>query len=168
MEIKIKRLLIFYLKYRVIIFPVHEYLPNLADNIIKQFKDWELDAAVNENKRITQKEKYFKYFLEREIDSILGTFKIMFKDVNVKILTVYKEKHLHRDYQIWFEDYTKFSSNVKKVFKKKTKYFKEIKNDKLLFNNYKGEFKGLKCGEPTGEEIEFLQKIVDNQIYPNN
>lgn len=168
MDIKIKQLLIFYLDYRVIVFPVHEYLPHLADNIIKQFKDWELDAAVDENKRITQKEKYFKYFLEKEIDSILDVFKIMFKDVNVKILTVYKEKHLHKDYQIWFEDYVKFSNNVKKIFKKKTKYFKEIKNDKLLFNNYKGKFKDLKCGEPTGEEIEFLQKIIDKSVYPNN
>ena len=164
METKIKHLLIFYLKYRIIVFPVHEYLPHLADNIIKLFKDWELA----EGTLITQKEKYFKYFLEKEIDSILDIFKIMFKDVNAKILTIYKEKHLHKDYQMWFEDSTKFSSNVKKVFKKKTKYFKEIKNDKLLFNNYKGEFKNLKCGEPTGEETEFLQKIVDKLIYPNN
>lgn len=164
METKIKHLLIFYLKYRIIIFPVHRYLPHLADNVIKQFKDWELVKDT----RITQKEKYFKYFLEKEIDSILDIFKIMFKDVNAKILTIYKEKHLQEDYQMWFEDYTKFSSNVKKVFKKKTKYFKEIKNDKLLFTNYKGEFKNLKCGEPTGEEIEFLQKIVDKLIYPNN
>lgn len=167
MEIKIKQLLIFYLNYRIIVFPVHEYLPHIADNIIKQFKDWELEG-IKEDKRITQKEKYFKYFLEKEIESILDVFKIMFKDLNVKILTIYKEKHLHKDYQIWFEDYTKFSDNVKKVFKKKTKYFKEIKNDKLLFTNYKGEFKSLKCGEPTGEETEFLQKIIDNQIYPNN
>ena len=164
MDIKIKQLLIFYLKYRVIVFPVHLYLPHIADNVIKQFKDWELA----DDKLITQREKYFKYFLEKEIDAILDVFKIMFKNLNVKILTVYKETHIHRDYQIWFEDYTKFSTNVKKTFKKKTKYFKEIKSNKLLFTNYKGEFKNIKCGDPTGEEDEFLQKIVDKLIDQNN
>jgi hypothetical protein len=162
-EVKIKNLLIYYLKYRTIVFPIHEYLPHLADNIIKNFKEWGL-----EDNLITQKEKYFKYFLEKEIDVILDMFKMMFHRLNVKILTVYKETSLDKEYQIWFENSDLFSTSVKKIFKKKTKYFKELKKCNLLFKNYKGEFKSIKCGEPTGEEIEFLQKTVDKLLYPNN
>jgi hypothetical protein len=163
-EIKIKDFLIYYLKYRLIIFPIHEYYPFLADNIVKQFYAW----GLLENSRITQKEKYFKYFLEKEIDSIINFIKIVFKSLNVRILIVYKEKPLNEKYNTWFEDTFKFSQSVKSVVKKKTKYFKEIKNDNLLFINYKGKFKGFKCGDPTGEEIEFLEKIIDKKDYTNN
>lgn len=164
MEIKIKNFLIYYLNYRLIVFPIHEYFPFLADAVIKQFNHWEL----LENCKITQKEKYFKYFLEKEIDFIIDFIKTVFKNLNIRILIVYKETPLDKKYGAWFEDTFKFSRNVKNIVKKKTKYFKEIKKDNLLFINYKGEFKGFKCGDPSGEEIDFLEKIVDKSRVENN
>ena len=46
------------------------------------------------------------------------------------------------------------------MLKKKTKYFKYVKKDNLLFINTQGIFKGIKIGSPNGEEIEFLQKAL--------
>ena len=55
---KIKDFLIYYISQRVIVFPLDDYLSILADNIIRDFDEWDL----LEDKLITQKEKYFKYF----------------------------------------------------------------------------------------------------------
>ena len=81
---KIKDFLIYYISQRVIVFPLDEYLPLLANNIIRDFEEWDL----LEGKLITQKEKYFKYFLEKELDILLNLFIIIFKDLNIKILNL--------------------------------------------------------------------------------
>ena len=141
---------------RVIIFPVHEYQEILVNQIIKNFIEWEL----LDNKLITCKEKYFKYFLEKEIDSILDTFRFIFSDLNVKILTVYNNRELSEDSRHWFEEPSKFNKSLIKILKQKTKYFKNVNKDNLLFINAEGEYKGIKIGNPSGAEIEFLQKTL--------
>jgi hypothetical protein len=141
---------------RVIIFPVHEYQEILVNQIIKNFIEWEL----LDTKLITCKEKYFKYFLEKEIDSILDTFRFIFSDLNVKILTVYNNRELSEDSRHWFEDPSKFNKSLIKILKQKTKYFKNVNKDNLLFINAEGEYKGIKIGNPSGAEIEFLQKTL--------
>jgi len=153
---RIKDYLVYYLHQRVIIFPINEYQEVLIDNIIKNFLEW----GLLDNKVISCKEKYFKYFLEKEIDSILDSFRMMFSDLNVKILTVYKNVEVSDPYKHWFEDNTRFSKALITTLKKKTKYFKEIKKDNLLFINTEGKFRGIKIGIPTGEETEFLQKTL--------
>jgi hypothetical protein len=75
-KLKIKDFLIYYISQRVIIFPIYEYLPIIANNIIRDFEEWDL----LKDKKITQKEKYFKFFLEKELDKLLETFIIIFKD----------------------------------------------------------------------------------------
>jgi hypothetical protein len=141
---------------RVIIFPIQEYQDILISKIIKNFIEW----GLLENKQITCKEKYFKYFLEKELDSILDTFRMMFSDLNIKILTIYKDKEMSLDYQSFFVTPTDFNKALTKSLKKKTKYFKHVKKDNLLFINTQGAFKGIKIGNPNGEEIEFLQKAL--------
>ena len=141
---------------RVIIFQVHEYQQILVNQIIKNFIEWEL----LDNKLITCKEKYFKYFLEKEIDSILDTFRFIFSDLNVKILTVYNNRELSEDSRHWFEEPSKFNKSLIKILKQKTKYFKNVNKDNLLFINAEGEYKGIKIGNPSGAEIEFLQKTL--------
>jgi hypothetical protein len=141
---------------RVIVFPIHEYQEILVNKIVKNFLEWDLLNG----KLITCKEKYFKYFLEKEIDSILDSFRFIFSDLNVKILTVYNNKELSDDSKHWFEDYTKFNKILIKNLKQKTKYFKTVNKDNLLFINAEGEYKGIKIGNPSGAEIEFLQKAL--------
>jgi hypothetical protein len=53
---KIKDFLIYYIPQRIIIFPIYQYLPILADTIIKDLEDWDL---IKQNKRISYKEKIF-------------------------------------------------------------------------------------------------------------
>lgn len=154
--LKIKKYLVYYMHQRVIIFPVHEYQEILVNQIIKNFIEWEL----LDTKLITCKEKYFKYFLEKEIDSILDTFRFIFSDLNVKILTVYNNRELSEDSRHWFEDPSKFNKSLIKILKQKTKYFKNVNKDNLLFINAEGEYKGIKIGNPSGAEIEFLQKTL--------
>lgn len=151
---KIKDFLIYYISERIIIFPIYEYLPILANTIIRDFQEWDL----LDGKKITQKEKYFKYFLEKELDKILETFIIIFKDLNIKIITVYKEVLLNSEYSEIFINPERFSNIVKYTIKKKTKYFREIKNDSLFLNT-KGYYKNIRVGVPSGEDLEFFLKL---------
>ncbi len=70
---KIKDFLIYYISQRVIIFPINEYLPIITKNIIRDFDEWDL----LKDKLITQKEKYFKFFLEKELKELMEKDKTM-------------------------------------------------------------------------------------------
>jgi len=118
--------------------------------------EWDiLDKKLN-----TQREKNFKYFLEKELDTLLNLFKIIFKDLNVKIFTIYKNNTLSSEYSEYFIDPINFGNIVKKVYKKKTKYYKELKNNDLFLST-EGSFKGLRVGVPTGDDLEFFSKYLD-------
>jgi hypothetical protein len=154
---KIKNFLIYYISQRVIVFPLDEYLPVLANNIIRDFEEWDL----LDGKLITQKEKYFKYFLEKELDMLLNLFIIIFKDLNIKILTIYKDTKLSSEYSKYFINTEEFGNNIKKLYKKKkTKYFRSIKDKDFLFKKTEGTYKGLKVGIPSGEDLEFFAKYL--------
>jgi hypothetical protein len=153
---KIKEHLLIYLNQRVIIFKIDEYLSHIADNIIRDMDEWGLIG----NKKITQREKYFKFFLEKELDKILESFIILFRDLNIKIYTIYKNNTLSIEYSEYFEDINKFGNNIKNILKKKTKYFKYINNNKLLFNNTLGYYKTIKVGIPNGDDLEFFNKYI--------
>jgi len=154
---KIKDFLIYYISERIIIFPLYEYLPVIANNIIRNLNEWDL----LDGKLITQREKYFKFFLEKELDTILNLFIILFKDLNVKILTIYKDSSLSDEYSEVFINYKSFSNTVKNLYKKKTKYFIELKDDNLLFLKTEGIYKGLRVGVPNGDDLEFFIKYID-------
>ena len=154
---KIKDFLIYYISQRVIVFPLDEYLPILANNIIRDFEEWDL----LDGKLITQKEKYFKYFLEKELDILLNLFIIIFKDLNIKILTIYKDTKLSSEYSKYFINKDEFGNNIKKLYKKKkTKYFISIKENNTLFQKTEGTYKGLKVGIPNGDDLEFFEKYL--------
>jgi hypothetical protein len=153
---KIKEHLLIYLNQRVIIFKIDEYLSHIADNIIRDMDEWGLIG----DKKIPQREKYFKFFLEKELDKILESFIIIFRDLNIKIYTIYKNNTLSIEYSEYFEDINKFGNNIKNILKKKTKYFKYINNNKLLFNNTLGYYKTIKVGIPNGDDLEFFNKYI--------
>ena len=154
----IKDFLVYYISERIIVFPIYEYLPIIANTIIRDFREWDL---LDNGKKITQREKYFTYFLEKELQKILDTFVLLFQDLNVKIITVYTETSLPDEYSEFFEDKAKFSNSVKKLLKKKKmKYFRETKTSSL-FKTTEGTFKNIKIGVPSGEDKEFLTKSLD-------
>ena len=131
---KIKDFLIYYISQRVIIFPINEYLPIITKNIIRDFDEWDL----LKDKLITQKEKYFKFFLEKELDKLLESFILIFRDLNIKIFTIYKEDIIiNSEYSKYFMNYSEFGKNIKTIIKKKTKYFKKIKKRTIVTPNFK-------------------------------
>ena len=90
----------------------------------------------------------------------MESFIIIFRDLNIKIYTIYKNNTLSIEYSEYFEDINKFGNNIKNILKKKTKYFKYINNNKLLFNNTLGYYKTIKVGIPNGDDLEFFNKYI--------
>jgi hypothetical protein len=158
-EKRIKDLLIYYISERVIIFPIDEYIPTIAKHIVDDLNDWDL---IKDNSLIPFTNKNFKYFLNKELDNILKTIIMIFRDLKVKIYIVYNNKELDNEYSNIFKNYKDFGNIIKKYLKNKTKYFKEINNNSL-FKNTKGTYKTLKVGEPTGEDLEFFLRKTKNK-----
>jgi hypothetical protein len=154
---KIKDSLIIYLPQRIILFPLHLYINNLITRVLNRLYDWEFDIC----KKITGKEKYFKFFLEKEILDILLEIKTIFKNLNVKVFTFFKEtNNLNLEY---FESNSLIYKIIIKIFKKVCgKYFIYKIPRNLNFNPGNKIYKNLKCGEPTGEELEFLAKLTSD------
>jgi hypothetical protein len=153
---KIKDFLIYYIPQRVIIFPIYQYIPILANTIIKDLEDWDL---IKEGKLISYKEKYFKFFLEKELDKIISTNIILFKDLKVKIYNIGKDIELPEYYSQYFQHPNNFSNIVNNTINKKTKYFRKIKEDSL-FSKTEGIYKNIKVGVPNGEDLEFFHNIL--------
>ena len=152
---KIKDYLIFFPKERVILFSLHDYIHIIANNLISDYDNW----GLLDNKLITQKEKYFLFFLEKNIDKIIESFIILFRDLNIKIYTIYKKEYLIDDkYYKFFKDKDTFYKKVLKIFKKKTKYIREVNNN-CLVSKFEGIYKNIKIGIPSGEGLEFLLKL---------
>jgi hypothetical protein len=114
-----------------------------------------------DNKKITGKEKYFKFFVEKEINDILLEIKIVYKNLNIKIFTIYKETNINLDSSELIEDQNLIIKIICKQFKKICKkYFSDKISSNLNFLSSNSTFKNLKCGNPSGEEIEFLTKLI--------
>jgi hypothetical protein len=70
----------------VLIFPFYKFGNEFLFRIFKNLQEWDL----LKDKKITGKEKYFKYFVEKEISSIINDITIIFKQLNIKIFTLQK------------------------------------------------------------------------------
>lgn len=147
--------LIFFPKDNIIIFPINNYIPIIANTIINDYDEW----GLLENKIITQKEKYFKFFLKNKLDKLINSFKILFRDYNIKIYTVYNKNYnilsIHKKY---IENTDKFFLNIIKNLKNKTKYISEI-DDTYTFEVSEDTFRGIKIGKYSGEIVEFLLSL---------
>jgi hypothetical protein len=152
---RIKESLVVYLEQRIIVLPLHLYLDTLLTRVIDRLSDWNLL-----NKKITGKEKFFKFFVEKEILDIILEIKIVYKELNLKILTVYKDFSEFKKLSEYFEENNFVSEVISKICKKLFKnYFKKLNSNNLNFKPSNKIYKGLNCGDPTGEEIEFLTKL---------
>jgi hypothetical protein len=154
---RIRDTFIVYLQHRIIIFPLHEYLNSFIKRIIEKMDEWYLIK----DKKISGKEKYFKFFVEKEINDILLEIKIVYKDLNLKVFTIFKnQENLSLDYEEFFEDKNLVIQSICKCFKKiSKKYFSDKIPLNLKFNTSTNFYKKIKCGDPTGDEIEFLTNL---------
>lgn len=153
---RIKDILVVYLPQRIIVFPFHLYIETFLNKIINQMDEWSLLT----NKKITGKEKYFKFFVEKEINDILLEIKIVYKSLNLKIFSIYKNSEVNLNCKEFIENENLVLQTICKQFKKICKkYFSDKIPSNLNFNPSSSLFKNLKCGNPSGEEIEFLTKL---------
>jgi hypothetical protein len=156
---RVREILVVYLKERVIVFPLHLYINTFINKILNKLRDWELLT----NKKISGKEKYFKFFVEKEINDILLEIKIVYKDLNIKIFTIYQEdsqKQNKINYSEYFIDESLIKNYICSSFKKTCKkYFSKNIPQELKFKPTDKLFKGFKCGVASGAEIEFLSKL---------
>lgn len=154
---KIKDTLVVYLPQRIIIFPLNLYYDTLLVRVLDRLFEWNL---ISDSKKITGKEKYFKFFVEKEIFDILLEIKIVYKELNLKIFTIYKDQQIDLKYKEYIEDEKIISKVICNKFKKilKKYFFVNLPNNLNFFPSNR-LYKGLKCGNPTGEEMEFLTKM---------
>ena len=153
---KIKDTLILYLQHRVIIFPLHLYINTLLNNVFSKIDEWGL---LKESKKISGREKFFKFFLEKEIESILSTFLLLFKKLNIKIITVFKNQDFQIDYLNFIKDKKELINIINKIFSKKTKYFIKKIPENLLIESSNFSYKDLKVGVISGEIEEFFSSL---------
>jgi len=153
----VKESLIVFLPQRVIIFPFYKFGNEFLFKIFKNLQEWDL----LKNKKITGKEKYFKYFVEKEISSIINDITIIFKQLNIKIFTLQKDFIVDSNLLNLIEDKDILIKHINKIFLKLMgkKYFHKISNN-LNFNTSNIMYKNLHCANSTGEEVEFVIKLL--------
>ena len=64
------------------------------------------------------------------------------------------------EWSLYFNDCDKFITLCKKICKKNLPNFIENKTNTISFQNKKGTFFDIPCLIPSGEDEEFLQKLL--------
>lgn len=159
MEGKVKDTLIVYLKEGIIVFPFHLYINKFLCKVLDKLFEWEITSS--KKPKFSGREKYFKFFVEKEIKDILLEIKIIYKNLNLKVITIYNQNYeVNFDYSDLIENQTDIIKSIKKIYKNiAKKYFIENLPQTLKFENDSHSYKGIKCGKPLGDEIEFLLKF---------
>lgn len=159
---KIKDSLVVYLHQRIIVFSLHEYFNTLVTRILNRMYDWNLHLS----KKISGKEFYFKFFAEKEILDILLEIKTVYKDLNIKIFTFFKKTEISDVNQEYLKTENSVIKTVVNIFKKICKkYFCNKIPLNLTFKGSSRKYKNLLCGDPTGEESEFLIKLLHKSSH---
>ena len=153
----VKESLIVFLPQRVIIFPFYKFGNQFLYKIFKNLQEWDL----LKDKKITGKEKFFKYFVEKEILSIINDITIIYKQLNIKIFTLQRNFIIDNNLINLIEDKDILLKNINKIFLKLMgkKYFHKI-SDNLNFNTSSILYKNLHCANSTGEEVEFVINLL--------
>ena len=159
---KIKDSLVVYLPQRIIIFSLHDYLNILISRILNRMHEWEIQLS----KKITGREFYFKFFAEKEILDVLLEIKTVYKDLNIKIFTFFKTTEISDLNLEYLNPQNSVLKTIISLFKKVCKkYFCNNIPEDLKFKKSTRKYKNIPCGEPTGEECEFLIKLLHNSSH---
>lgn len=155
---KIKDSLVVYLPQRIIVFSLHNYFNTLVARILNKMYDWNIHCT----KKISGKEFYFKFFAEKEISDILLEIKTVYKDLNIKIFTFFRETEISDINQEYLKPENSVIKTIVNIFKKLCKkYFCNKVPTNLQFKGSSSKkYKNISCGEPTGDESEFLIKLL--------
>ena len=158
---QINKCLIYYTNYNIIILNFDKYFNSFINQIIKNYSDWNFLE-----KKINPRSKLFKFFLETELDKLILTVKEIYNKENSKIYIVYTPSLKPTDdtskeklFLGWLSDYNLCLKKTLYFLKKKTKYLK-CNSKNLNFTNFITR-KNINYGIALGEEIEFLQSLLD-------
>jgi hypothetical protein len=159
MELTDKIYFSFYLKENIILFDVYEYIDKLGSDVVDYFDEWNLIK----NKKIIFKKQIIDSFIENKIKSDFESVLIISKKINCKILCFYSNKKFKNKWVFYFEDIEKFLKIVIKKCKSTLPNFVQ-KQVNFTFSHKKGCFFDIPCLILSGEEEEFLQKILKKTL----
>jgi hypothetical protein len=153
---KHKQYFIYYLKENIFIFDVFDYIEELAADYVDYCFEWKM---VNEN-FVSEKTITIKAFIESYISETISNMEYKNDKINSKVFCYFKPKTQLNLWSNFFKNPNRFIKVSKSVLKNKLFNFKEIPEDLNLFQNIKGQFSGIPCLMPTGEDETFLLKMT--------
>ena len=156
MNLKNKVYFSYYIKENVIIFDIFEYIEQLGVDTIDFMYEWNL---FKDNKVIF-KPQVIKEFLVNKIKNDIQKVVTYSNKINCSILCFFTMKENLTEWSLYFDDCYKFITLCKKLCKKNFPNFIENKTNLVSFQNKKGTFFDIPCLIPSGEDEEFLQKLL--------
>jgi hypothetical protein len=151
---KHKQYFIYYLKENIFIFDVFDYIEEIAADYVDYCFEWKM---VKDN-FVLEKTITIKEFIDFCITDTLSTMEYLSDKTNSKFFCYFKPKTELNVWSNFFKNPNKFIKTTKNFLKYKLSNFKEIPEDLNLFQNVKGQFNGIPCILPTGEDEDFLLK----------
>jgi hypothetical protein len=154
---KNKKHIFFYLKENVLILDVELYIDDLAYHIVDFVYDWHL----LKNDIVKCSDKLIKELISTKIKKDLDFYIKISQENNCRFVSFLNKTNKHKDWHKYFDDYNKFNKFSKNSCKKHLPNFFESKKDYSFFSKRKGNFLNFECVIPSGEDEEFLLKILD-------
>jgi hypothetical protein len=154
---KVKNYFLYYLKENVLIFDISNYIDELSVHVVDFVYDWDLlkDGLVNCSNVL------IKELIQTKLQLELNNFLKIAKENNCKILSFLFISSEKKEWHSFFSDPSKVIKICKKICKKNLPNYKELKTEKKLFLNKKGKFLDIPCLIPSGDDEEFLLKVLD-------
>lgn len=153
----IKNYFLYYLKDNLLIFDVSKYIDDLAIHVIDFVYEW----GLMENNLVNCSQKLIKELIETKIKNDINYLFLISKENNCKILSFIFYYNENPNWINYFSDSKKFIKICKTKCKKLLPNFKEKKTDKKYFLKTKGNFHGIPCLIPSGDDEEFLNINID-------
>ena len=159
----VKNYFIYYLKENILIFDISCYIDELSVHVLDFVYDWNL----MKNGLVNCSDKLIKELIQTKIENELNQFLKTAKENNCRILSVFFTFNEKKEWHSFFDDPIKILKICKKTCKKILPNFIDSKCDKKLFINKKGKFLDFNCLIPTGDDEEFLIKVLDKLKHIN-
>lgn len=152
-----KNYFLYYLKENLLIFNVSKYINDMAVHVVDFVYDW----GLIKDDLVKCSQKLIKELIETKIKTDLDQILKIADENDCKILSFLFLEDKKNFWENFFEDYDFFIKICKVRCKKQLPNFKEVKNEKKFFLKTKGEFHGISCLIPSGDDEEFLLKHID-------
>lgn len=156
-EKKVKKYFLYYLKENILIFDISNYIDELSIHVLDFVYDWDL----LKNGMVNCSNVLIKELIQTKLQSELDNFIKIANDNNCKIISFVFNSNETKEWHSFFTDPLKILKICKKICKKNLPNFIELKTDKKLFLNTSGKFLDFPCLNPTGDDEEFLLKVLD-------